>query len=159
MKRLVMCFDGTWNTLINPKELTNIVKIANTVSREAPDGTSQICYYNSGVGSGGPLDRFLGGVFGVGLKSNVKRGLAFLALNYGEGDEIYLFGFSRGAYTARAVAGVLGVVGLPYDISKSEKHWDNYRRIAKLEADNRDAIRSPAGSRATTSRLRSCRPS
>jgi uncharacterized protein (DUF2235 family) len=136
-KRLVLCFDGTWNKLTNPNELTNVVKIVNTVSAEASDGTPQVCYYNSGVGSGGPLDRFLGGVFGAGLKSNVKRGLAFLALNYRAGDEIYLFGFSRGAYTARALAGVLGVAGLPWDISKSERHWDIYRRIAKLESDNR----------------------
>lgn len=136
MKRLVLCFDGTWNTL-NPKELTNVVKIANTVSLRGPDGTDQVCYYNSGVGSGGPIDRFVGGVFGAGLKSNVKRALAFLALNYQGEDEIYLFGFSRGAYTARAVAGVLGVAGIPLEIGKAEIHWDFYRRIAKLQSDNR----------------------
>jgi hypothetical protein len=143
MKRLVLCFDGTWNSLSNPKELTNVVKIANAVSLRDPNGIDQVCYYNSGVGSGGPIDRFIGGAFGAGLKSNVQRGLAFLTLNYqnnpeeGRPDEIYLFGFSRGAYTARALAGVLGVAGIPFNISQSEKHWDYYRRIAKLEADNR----------------------
>jgi uncharacterized protein (DUF2235 family) len=143
MKRLVLCFDGTWNSLSNPKELTNIVKIANAVSLRDANGIDQVCYYNSGVGSGGPIDSVLGGAFGVGLKSNVQRGLAFLTLNYqnkpgaNDPDEIYLFGFSRGAYTARALAGVLGVAGIPVIISQSVKHWDFYRRLAKLEAENR----------------------
>jgi hypothetical protein len=138
MKRLILCFDGTWNAIGDPKTCTNVVKIANTVSLRDPEGIDQVCYYNSGVGSGGPLDRFLGGAFGVGLKANVKRGLAFLALNYQTDDEIYLFGFSRGAYTARAVAGVLGVAGIPLDISQAEVHWDHYRRIAKLQAAQRN---------------------
>src|SRR5882724_8352447 len=99
-KRLVLCFDGTWNAVTAADAVTNVVKLANAVTVTSADGTDQIVYYNSGVGSGGPLDRFLGGVFGAGLKSNVLRGLAFLALNYEEGDEVYLFGFSRGAYTA-----------------------------------------------------------
>jgi uncharacterized protein (DUF2235 family) len=141
MKRLVLCFDGTWNKVGDPKTVTNVVRIANTVSLNAPDGTPQVCYYNSGVGSGGPLDRLLGGAFGMGLKSNVKRGLAFLALNYRTGDEIYLFGFSRGAYTARALAGVLGVAGIPLDISQAEIHWDFYRRIAKLQSEQRNLDR------------------
>src|SRR5436853_1756136 len=95
MKRIVLCFDGTWNALSKQEELTNIVRLANLVTVES-EGVDQISYYNSGVGSGGPIDRFLGGAFGVGLKSNVKRGLMFLALNYDAGDELYLFGFSRG---------------------------------------------------------------
>jgi uncharacterized protein (DUF2235 family) len=131
MKRLILCFDGTWNTLQDPTALTNVVKLANLVTVNA-DGVDQITYYNSGVGSGGPIDRFLGGAFGVGLKDNVKRGLTFLALNYEAGDEIYLFGFSRGAYTARALAGVIGTAGIPRDISKTERHWTLYQQIAKL---------------------------
>ena len=85
MKRIVLCFDGTWNALSKQEELTNIVRLANLVTVES-EGVDQISYYNSGVGSGGPIDRFLGGAFGVGLKSNVKRGLMFLALNYEAGD-------------------------------------------------------------------------
>jgi uncharacterized protein (DUF2235 family) len=137
-KRLVLCFDGTWNAIADPNIVTNVVKIANCVSVQDPKGFNQICYYNSGVGSGGPIDRVLGGVFGAGLKNNVKRGLAFLTLNYNKGDEIYLFGFSRGAYTARAVAGVLGAVGIPEEIRHSEVHWESYRKIAKLRSQQRD---------------------
>jgi uncharacterized protein (DUF2235 family) len=144
MKRLVLCFDGTWNEPSDPTLVTNVVKIADTISLRDAKGVPQICYYNSGVGTGGPIDQYLGGIFGVGLKANVKRGLAFLTQNYDAGgdgqppDEIYLFGFSRGAYTARAVAGVLSVVGIPWEIRDSETHWETYRQIAKLKAKQRD---------------------
>jgi uncharacterized protein (DUF2235 family) len=131
-KRLVLCFDGTWNTVAVPMQVSNVVRIANAVAGHSADGTPQIVYYNSGVGSGGPIDRFLGGAFGLGLRSNVQRGLAFLGLNYERGDEIYLFGFSRGAYTARALAGIVGLVGIPLDFSKLADHWVNYCRLADL---------------------------
>jgi uncharacterized protein (DUF2235 family) len=133
MKRLVLCFDGTWNAVVSPKTVTNVVRLANLVTVSDENGIDQITYYNSGVGSGGRMDRFLGGAFGAGLKANVKRGIAFLALNYNEGDEIYLFGFSRGGYTARAVAGVLGSAGIPLDISETEEHWILYQEVAKLK--------------------------
>lgn len=150
MKRIVLCFDGTWNAITSdPTIVTNVVKFANAVSFSSKDGINQIVYYNSGVGSGGPIDRFLGGAFGFGLRSNVKRGLAFLTLNYEKrseqepGDEIYIFGFSRGAYTARALAAILGLAGIPENIGESEVHWDYYRRYSKLRANLRKAKRSP----------------
>src|SRR6266699_5698269 len=80
MKRLVLCFDGTWNAVNDPDTVTNVVKFAQAIKPTASDGTKQIVYYNSGVGSGGMLDRIFGGVFGFGLQSNVKRALAFLSL-------------------------------------------------------------------------------
>jgi uncharacterized protein (DUF2235 family) len=131
MKRLVLCFDGTWSALTDPGSVTNVVRLADLVT-PSHEGVPQITYYNSGVGTGGRLDQFLGGAFGYGLKSNVKRGLTFLALNWEAGDEIYLFGFSRGAYTARALAGVIGAAGIPADIKHAELHWNCYQQIAKL---------------------------
>jgi uncharacterized protein (DUF2235 family) len=71
MKRIVLLFDGTWNTLQNPDEATNVVRVGQAVKEEAKDGTKQVVYYNSGVGSGGLLDQIFGGVFGAGVKSNV----------------------------------------------------------------------------------------
>ena len=77
MKRLVLCFDGTWNAVVSPKTVTNVVRLANLVTVSDENGVDQITYYNSGVGSGGRMDRFLGGAFGAGLKANVKRGSPF----------------------------------------------------------------------------------
>jgi hypothetical protein len=69
--------------------------------------------YLSGVGTAGyKTDRLLGGAFGFGLFANVKTAYRWLALNYEPGDEIFVFGFSRGAYTARSIAGMIGRVGL-----------------------------------------------
>ena len=53
MKRLVLCFDGTWNAVNDPDTVTNVVKFAQAIKPTASDGTKQIVYYNSGVGSGG----------------------------------------------------------------------------------------------------------
>jgi hypothetical protein len=130
VKRIVICYDGTWNAVGNPNEVTNVVRVGQAVSKIDDNGVAQMVYYNAGVGSGGPIDQFLGGVFGVGLRSNVKRGLAFLSLNWEPGDEIFIFGFSRGAYSARALAGVIGAIeGIPKPqcFHLLEKVWDYYR--------------------------------
>src|SRR5262245_5480240 len=98
MKRLVICYDGTWNAVTRSDEVTDVVRVAQAVRAGSSRGIQQIVYYNAGVGSGGRLDRFLGGVFGSGLRDNVKRGLAFLSLNWDAhdkdnpiADEIYIF--------------------------------------------------------------------
>src|SRR3954447_9434769 len=87
LKRIVICYDGTWSALTNPDEVTNVVRVAQAVKPVSSDGITQVVYYNAGVGSGGPIDRFLGGVFGAGLRDNVKRGLAFLSLNWEAASE------------------------------------------------------------------------
>ena len=150
MKRIVLCFDGTWNTLTNPDEATNVVRVGQALKPVACDGVQQIVYYNSGVGSGGFVDQFLGGVFGAGLKSNVKRGLTFLSFNYNTGetpddppDEIYIFGFSRGAYTARALAGVIGAIGGIPKVSsfgEVEQFWTHYKQSKESRKEHDDTI-------------------
>jgi uncharacterized protein (DUF2235 family) len=149
LKRIVICYDGTWNALTNPDEVTNVVRVAQAVKPVSSDGIPQVVYYNAGVGSGGPLDRFLGGVFGAGLRDNVKRGLAFLSLNWeapeeGESaDEIYIFGFSRGAYTARALAGVISAIGgIPKQASfdQLEKVWNHYRNSKEQREADQEGI-------------------
>lgn len=119
MKRLVVCCDGTWNRA-DSKHVTNIEKIARTVETDLLPGArpgdppvQQMVVYLSGVGTSGYLaDRLLGGAFGFGLFENVSSGYRWLALNYEPGDEIFVFGFSRGAYTARSLVGMIGRVGL-----------------------------------------------
>ncbi len=114
MKRLIVCCDGTWNKP-DSVHITNVEKIARTVQTDASatGEVQQLVYYISGVGAGSyTLDRLMGGAFGFGLFHNVVACYRFLAQNYEPGDEIFILGFSRGAYTARSVAGMLASVGL-----------------------------------------------
>ncbi len=122
MKRLVVCLDGTWNRLDAPNP-TNVVLMAQSVLDHAKDSTEQVVFYDEGVGSGegrlARVDRFLGGAFGAGLEKNVQDAYRFLCFNHHAGDEIYIFGFSRGAYTARSLAGLIRSCGII-----SRKHID-----------------------------------
>ncbi|MCW2753917.1 MAG: hypothetical protein JWQ32_1328 [Marmoricola sp.] len=114
MKRLVVCCDGTWNKPDN-EDVTNVEKIARTVRTDmsAGGGVYQLVYYISGVGTSSyEADRLLGGAFGFGLFHNVIACYRFLAQNYEPGDEIFIIGFSRGAYTARSLGGMIARVGL-----------------------------------------------
>lgn len=115
-KRLVICCDGTWNTpeqRENHKYVpTNVVKTARAVKPVAGDGTPQVVFYDQGVGTGNALDKLLGGATGAGLLKNVTDAYRFLVHNYVPGDEIFLFGFSRGAYTARSTAGLIRNCGV-----------------------------------------------
>ncbi len=123
MKRLVVCCDGTWNKP-DSQNITNVEKLARTVQSDpsVTGGAYQLVYYVSGVGAGSyAADRLLGGAFGFGLFHNVIASYRFLAQNYEPGDEIFILGFSRGAYTARSVAGMVGRVGLLTKLSLVEE--------------------------------------
>jgi len=104
-KRLVMCCDGTWNTADQACP-TNVTKLALGLAERSADGQEQRVFYHRGVGTGA-WDRLRGGAFGVGLSRNVQDTYRFLVENYEDGDEIFLFGFSRGAFTARSTAGLI----------------------------------------------------
>lgn len=82
------------------------------VSGVVLDGFEYIAYYDRGVGTGPFWDAVKGGVFGVGLDQNIRQAYRFLSSWYRPGDEIFVFGFSRGAYTARSLCGYLQAVGL-----------------------------------------------
>jgi uncharacterized protein (DUF2235 family) len=110
---------GTWldsdNGLVNGKLAvpSNVVRIAWAIKPFSSDGVPQIVYYQAGVGStGGWVERAVGGATGMGLSEHVQGAYHFLAVNYLPGDEIFLIGFSRGAFTARSVAGLIDGVGL-----------------------------------------------
>lgn len=106
-KRIVFCADGTWDS--DPKD-TNVFKIFEALS----DNDDQIPFYDDGVGTEGlPIWQLLGAAFGSGLWRKIKTGYQTIAEEYSPGDSIYLFGFSRGAYTARSLAGMIAICGLP----------------------------------------------
>ncbi len=112
MKRLVVCCDGTWNNADSRGAETNVARIARAV-RGSSGGTQQVTLYLRGVGSTGiALQKLVGGATGEGVDDNIRSAYMFLAQNYEPGDEIFLFGFSRGAFTARSLAGFIGACGL-----------------------------------------------
>jgi len=111
MKRLIVCCDGTWAKLRDPYP-TNVVKLARAFLHEGKDGVSQLVYYDEGLGTNSVLDRLPGGAFGLGIGRDIRDAYAFLCTNYEKGDEIYLFGFSRGAYTVRCLAQMVGNYGI-----------------------------------------------
>ncbi|MGW4534669.1 DUF2235 domain-containing protein [Nocardia sp. NPDC004340] len=116
MKRLVVCCDGTWQAE-SSSAVSNIVKIAETVALTGTDRdgnrVGQRINYVPGPGSRGFMsDKLMGGAFGLGLEANLSAAYWQLALNWEPGDEIYIFGFSRGAYTARSLAGMINRLGI-----------------------------------------------
>jgi uncharacterized protein (DUF2235 family) len=134
MKRLVVCFDGTWNTADNGGSPTNVVRLARLINPVDHKGVVQTVLYDAGVGTGNFVDRIAGGALGNGLERRVKAGYLFLAQNYEKDDEIYIYGFSRGAFTARSLAGFISASrGLLYrqDLHKLEAAWHYYRTPPK----------------------------
>jgi len=116
-KRIVICADGTWNSTkataaVGSSATTNVWLTYQLVKPKATDGTPQLAYYHPGVGTGGFVDRVWGGLSGYGLDRNIKDCYRFLVDNYHRGDYVYLFGFSRGAYTVRSLAGFVRNCGI-----------------------------------------------
>ncbi len=117
MKRIVLCFDGTWNRPADdniPEDQqveTNVRRFYESVKPLADDGVEQFAWYDQGIGTHW-YDKFIGGTFGAGLDLNILEGYKVLAKNYKDGDEVFVLGFSRGAYTARSLVGLIRNCGL-----------------------------------------------
>lgn len=144
-KNIVICLDGTGNQL-KAKGNTNVLRLFEML--DLSDPSRQIAYYDPGVGTfssraawSGPakrLSRLLGLAVGAGLRTNLGEAYTYLMNTWEPGDKVYLFGFSRGAYNARALAGMLRLVGLlrrssenlvPYAVSA-------YTRSHNFKADD-----------------------
>jgi uncharacterized protein (DUF2235 family) len=120
--RLIACFDGTWN---NDRSNTNVSRLFRKIADETCQCAEQRRFYDEGVGTKWG-ERLRGGVFGIGLDRNIRQGLAWLgsqfivpaapqldADKFVVGPDIFLFGFSRGAFTARSLGGIINYLGLP----------------------------------------------
>ena len=126
MKRIVICADGTWNLRdqtdrhTGKRRPTNVTKVARAIRPRGADGVDQVVYYHDGLGTSGPLDRLTGGAFGRGIENNIRNLYRFIVYNYQPGDELFFFGFSRGAFTVRTLAGFMNAVGL---IEKDDDYY------------------------------------
>ena len=152
-KNIVLSFDGTWNTpgqAADPTEddSTNVSRFHDRVSAVNPEGRAQFKWYNEGVGNEW-LNRIGGGAFGLRLDQHIKDGYRVLIENYEEGDDIYLIGFSRGAYTARSLVGLIRNSGLlkrkddalidrAYTMYRSGEDVDSEHALAFRKANSRD---------------------
>lgn len=171
-KTIIFCADGTWNgpdqddDHDGTPDCTNVYKLfiglqgdlsVDTI-RDADeqekvlsvDGTpTQVAKYIHGVGdSRNPIRSVLGGAFGAGIIARIVRGYTFISRNYENGDVIVLVGFSRGAYTVRALAGLIASQGLlSKDLTQNKEEayrwggnaWYRYRRKA-LAANRRGLL-------------------
>jgi uncharacterized protein (DUF2235 family) len=105
--------------------------VTTRYSRGATTPKKHLVFYERGVGTSGFLNAIAGGAFAVGLARNIRRGYIFLSRFYEPDDEIFIFGFSRGSYTARSLVGYISAIGLlkseccnPINESKA---WYYYR--------------------------------
>lgn len=131
-KNIIICCDGTWNT---PDQTdgggpapTNVVKLFNAIAEKDAANVPQHKYYHPGVGTDGSWwDKVIGGGTGLGLDRNIMSAYRELCDHYEAGDRIYLFGFSRGAYTVRSLAGFISCCGI-LDLTKLSE-GDAWKRI------------------------------
>ncbi|GAA0785780.1 DUF2235 domain-containing protein [Roseibium denhamense] len=167
MANLIVCCDGTWATYDKTEggipTPTNVAKIHGAVADADGNGIEQQAYYHPGVGTdGGWWNKIVGGGMGAGLDDNIKSAYRWLGSRYRDGDQIFLFGFSRGAYTVRSLAGMISACGL-LDLTAAnlsddtlwervEKVFENYRkkpeerkRLKSLRYHNTDSGKSGAG--------------
>ncbi|MDX2056726.1 MAG: DUF2235 domain-containing protein [Gemmatimonadales bacterium] len=147
-KRLAVFLDGTWN---KPDSNTNVWRLKTLVAPTDEHGTAQLAWYDTGVGTAWS-DRVRGGALGLGLDTNIRQAYQWLVEQYEPKDEIFLFGFSRGAYTARSLAGLIVRCGLlwpgasinvprlfeRYRLRSAAPLWDIVRRRYRSEPISAD---------------------
>jgi uncharacterized protein (DUF2235 family) len=144
MKNIVLCSDGTGNRDIKNRG-TNVFKLYEAVDIQGHKAgeqiTKQVAFYDDGVGTANAFAKVVGGAFGWGFSRNVKKLYRELVNVYEAGDKIFLFGFSRGAYTVRALAGFIQHCGvldsdyyqkLPREAltRKIADSWEDFKTVA-----------------------------
>ncbi|MDH3626470.1 MAG: DUF2235 domain-containing protein [Acidobacteriota bacterium] len=176
MKRLVICLDGTWNNAAKEKERndgsrvyrpTNVLKLARATHATDANGIAQITYYDAGVGAMNRAPNFrtriirfadnkLGGGWGAGFEVNIEEAYTFIANNYEPDDQLFVFGFSRGAAQARSLCNFIewcGGIPSKNDVYYVPKLFGQYLKargagsgqslIAKVNTQRVDAGKKP----------------
>ena len=147
-KKIIIAFDGTWNLPDQAPEIdgdssTNVVKLHDAILPAHKDGTVQLAVYIPGVGTDW-YDKLEGGAFGVGLSKKIKEGYLALAKSYEDGDQVYIIGFSRGAYSARSLVGLIRNVGLltKRHLNRIDEAYSLYRtRDSSADTENAQYFR------------------
>jgi len=146
-KKLAIFCDGTWNQA--SKERTNVVKLfeatcsACVAAPPQTAGDPQIAYYVKGVGTRRE-EYWRGGAFGYGISDNIKDAYSFIVANFEAGDQLFLFGFSRGAFTARSLAGLIRNMGV---LRRDQLHrvdfaYEKYRdKACEWAPDGAEAVK------------------
>ncbi|MCJ1476170.1 hypothetical protein MMC13_004835 [Lambiella insularis] len=147
-KKLIVACDGTWMNSDNgfvrdsywPWDTNGTLQVPSNVTRfcrallpqsHNKEAIQQVVYYQAGIGSQNNVyDHYFGGFTGEGMSENIREAYGFLSANYEPGDEIHLVGFSRGAFTARSIAGLIADLGLLTRVGMVEfyptfKDWEN----------------------------------
>ncbi|KAF7719632.1 Uncharacterized protein PECH_004128 [Penicillium ucsense] len=137
-KRIIICCDGTWQSAVSgqktvPSNVTRLCRSLNPVGTDK-DGKEwqQVVWYDSGIGTNSlALGDALEGLTGQGMETNVIEAYNFVVLNYNPGDKIMCFGFSRGAYTARTIAGLISDIGVcqQADLNRFPDLWAVYKKV------------------------------
>lgn len=137
MKRIVICSDGTWNRPeydLSKDFPTNVLKLARSIKPVASGKINQQVFYDWGIGS--YHDQVVAGSTGKGLHKNILDDYRYIVQNYSPGDELFFFGFSRGAYTIRCLCGLInncGILKRP-DAALIQAAFDHYKKPGGLYA-------------------------
>lgn len=136
-KRIIICCDGTWQSAVSgkknvPSNVTRLCRAVNSVGTcQEGNQWQQIVWYDSGIGTTSlALGKKIEGATGEGMEGNIVEAYNFCVLNYNPGDQIMCFGFSRGAYTARAIAGLISDIGIcsKHDLNEFPELWKVYKK-------------------------------
>jgi Uncharacterized conserved protein len=143
LKRIAIFCDGTWNKM-SAEHPTNVLVAAQLVRSSDANGVPQITYYDEGVGTSHLVNEWietrLAGAFGWGLLDKIEAAYRFLIFNFEPGDEIFIFGFSRGAFTARSLAGLIRKCGIvPRSEARHIREIFNFYKDSATKPDSDDA--------------------
>ena len=148
MKRIIICADGTWNKPevdLDKDFPTNVLKFSRAIEPVDGNGVIQTVFYDWGIGS--YHSGAAGGALGAGLDKNIKDAYRFIVHNYNVGDELFFFGFSRGAYTVRSLCGLINncsilkkenanLINAAFDLYKNSKYYVSHPKSLAFRKEN-----------------------
>ena len=145
VNKIVLCSDGTNNQGGLGRD-TNVWRLYNLIKQDNTPGSSQHVHYDDGVGTEkSTVKKIAGLAFGWGLSRNVRELYTYLASHYTPGDHIYLFGFSRGAFTVRQLANMIDFCGLPNWKASENSPGDLEDSVKKAQKAYKDWCASNLG--------------